>query len=490
MEIIQRVLAAVGVMDPPPTPEEQIFTVIRSGDSAAVKRDKLAKLKARMGADAFKNARREIDKDTPLMHAIWKDKTSEVQTLLELGASVNLGTGIAMGDPRGRAGDTYVGVNMDTYNYSDNEILFPLRIAIRRNNLDIVKLLDAHGQKYTKGYESALYDAIKYRRLEILEYLVEKRPDGRDKRFSITTALITALRESISSTYLADMINHLLNLGANPNDQEEEGKYSPLFYAIRTQFQAAVQIFSDAWFIDFTKTYRVDGGQMLNPIEFANYCVQEAERYDFSQPTQQRARDIVGILEENQAAPEEDLEDDDGPIGEADLLPAARMNAAQAEEFVTKLFASLPVSRTVTVSRDAINAISQEDFEDDEEVIVLNEKFTSPNHIFKPRTIKAWFLVRITGHKRMSGVVATEYVQNQDGSIIPGAIQKARVVFADAGNKRGANAPPMADGNRGANTRSAKRLKVLKAAEARSAQGGPSGGGRRTRRWLRTPKKR
>ncbi len=158
MEVIRAVLVMVGAMDPPPTPEQQIFAVIASNTSDDVKRKRLSEIHAAMGADAFKRARNAADQGTPIMWALQDRKYSIIEHLVTLGSPLNLGIVLKVVDSmRGTVREE--AVNLDTDRLGTifaSEPSFPLRIAIRLNRLDLVQMFGAHGQKYTANYKSAL----------------------------------------------------------------------------------------------------------------------------------------------------------------------------------------------------------------------------------------------------------------------------------------------------------------------------------------------
>eukprot|EP01112_Ceratiomyxa_fruticulosa_P011415 TRINITY_DN3095_c0_g1_i1.p1 TRINITY_DN3095_c0_g1~~TRINITY_DN3095_c0_g1_i1.p1 ORF type:complete len:883 (+),score=188.59 TRINITY_DN3095_c0_g1_i1:158-2806(+) len=152
--------------------------------------------------------------ETPLHIAILKENFETIQTLLDLGASLQLNT---------------------------NQGNSPLYIACERGNLQIVKELitrgaDMHGHKYQQHYQTPLMIAVIRNHIHIVKYLLDNGCEDLeygDKNYC--TPLFIA-----SQNGLIEMMETLIQYGANV-DARNTNDSSPIFGAVGKNQMEAVK---------------------------------------------------------------------------------------------------------------------------------------------------------------------------------------------------------------------------------------------------------
>ncbi len=488
----------------------QVFKAIDERNLAELTRLKL------IHGQKYNTVRRKGNLFTPLMYAVEQNAPEVVvRHLLEQGLSKSQGTrvigmGIRINPDTGR-NETYVRfepidiedpeVDHALFFSADQlrEVLYPLRIAVRNRNMDILRILDEFGQPYTDKQTLVVYDVLRMEGGEdVLEFLFEATDDGEgDKRFPLNRLLmtnwqgaaITPVCYAVSNSSL-NKLSILCDMGADINMKgETEYSDSAVFSAIhRGYIDRLRELLEGGNIIDFTQTirsYNRDTGNYdtLTVLEYAQRKVDTAA----AGGDREDAERILELLLETQ-----ENQENDGDLGLADnsavLNAAARARFFQNHEAcvkyvneqfeqIDKIYNAIPAAQKpvatltrlpeeVSENKNPENAISlpkDEELVNGQEVIVLHNNRTSRSHIFHEENIKAWSIVRLEMGSRMVGIFNTEFTSRADGTIIPGTIQKMKLRIVDppeSTNPKGAKRSKTA--NRGGGNRRTARKNVRK----------------------------
>ena len=100
-------------------------------------------------------------------------------------------------------------VNVNSSYLSD----YPIYIAAKTNNFEIVRLLFENGAKLDRGFNSELYEAVKNKNADMAQFLIENKAKINYKD-SVTenTILYLALKNN-----MLDIAKQLIDKGANPD---------------------------------------------------------------------------------------------------------------------------------------------------------------------------------------------------------------------------------------------------------------------------------
>lgn len=99
--------------------------------------------------------------------------------------------------------------NLNTSYLSD----YPIYIAAKENNFEIVKLLFENGAKLDRGFNSELYEAVKHKNTELAQFLIDNKAKINYKDpITENTILYLALKNNMQ-----DIAQQLINKGVNPD---------------------------------------------------------------------------------------------------------------------------------------------------------------------------------------------------------------------------------------------------------------------------------
>lgn len=173
---------------------------------------------------------------TPLMHAIWSEKTETAKVLINKGADINAKdkngyTPLLWASSYGNLDIAKLLIDKGAdVNATGNDKSTPYLLAILANNTELAQLLVNKGADLNiinKQGGDALIDAVDKGSYKLTELLLDKGANVNSKDFTNTTPIMHAVLRTTNEK----LVSLLIERGANLDEKDDEG-YTPLEYAL------------------------------------------------------------------------------------------------------------------------------------------------------------------------------------------------------------------------------------------------------------------